>query len=144
MSIHLIFYFLGSLLQGLSSLLQKTSMWYDWWPVSVLNYDRATCSDVIRVPNPLAPQASTFLQLSQPKYQFWAARRGTCLPFSFFFSGHQNKNHSAQTWGLWCFFWTTASQDDFVGFNPLTILSGQGHISELVPQHSHFSDDWSS
>ena len=45
-------------------------------------------------------------------------------------------------WGA--FIWTTASQDDFVGFNPLTILSGQGHISELVPQHSHFSDDRSS
>ena len=45
-------------------------------------------------------------------------------------------------WGA--FIWTTASQDDFVGFNPLTILSGQGHISELVPQHSHFSDDQSS
>ena len=33
-------------------------------------------------------------------------------------------------WGA--FIWTTASQDDFVGFNPLTILSGQGHISELI------------
>ena len=45
-------------------------------------------------------------------------------------------------WGA--FFWTTASQDNFVGFNPLTILSGQGHISELIAQHSHFSEDRSS
>ena len=44
----------------------------------------------------------------------------------------------------WGVFFTTASQDNFVGFNPLTILSGQGHISELIAQHSHFSDDWSS
>ena len=34
----------------------------------------------------------------------------------------------------WGCFWTTASHDIFVGFNPLTILSGQGHISELVVQ----------
>ena len=40
--------------------------------------------------------------------------------------------------------WTTASQDTFVGFNPLTITSGQGYISELIAQHSHFSDDRSS
>ena len=39
---------------------------------------------------------------------------------------------------------TKASQDIFVGFNPLTIISGQGYISELIEQHSHFSDDWSS
>ena len=39
---------------------------------------------------------------------------------------------------------TKASQDIFVGFNPLTIISGQGYISELIAQHSHFSDDWSS
>ena len=45
-------------------------------------------------------------------------------------------------WGV--FFWTTASQDNFVGFNPLTILSGQGHTSEHIAQHSHFSDDRSS
>ena len=45
-------------------------------------------------------------------------------------------------WGA-CF-WTTASQDIFVGFYPLTILSGQGHTSELIAQHSHFSDDRSS
>ena len=31
-----------------------------------------------------------------------------------------------------------------MGFNPLTIISGQGYISELIEQHSHFSDDWSS
>ena len=41
-------------------------------------------------------------------------------------------------WGA-CF-WANASQDVFVG-NPLTILSGKGHISELVAQHSHFSED---
>ena len=40
--------------------------------------------------------------------------------------------------------WTTASQDTFVGFNPLTITSGQGYISELTAQHSHFSDARSS
>ena len=39
---------------------------------------------------------------------------------------------------------TTASQDIFVGFNPLTIISGQSYISELIAQHSHFSDDRSS
>ena len=39
---------------------------------------------------------------------------------------------------------TTASQDIFVGFNPLTIISGQGYISELIAQHSHISDDRSS
>ena len=39
---------------------------------------------------------------------------------------------------------TTASQDIFVGFNPLTIISGQGYIRELISQHSHFSDDRSS
>ena len=40
--------------------------------------------------------------------------------------------------------WTIASQDTFVGFNPLTITSGQGYISELIAQNSHFSDDRSS
>ena len=39
---------------------------------------------------------------------------------------------------------TTASQDIFVGFNPLTIISGQSYISELIAQQSHFSDDQSS
>ena len=39
---------------------------------------------------------------------------------------------------------TTASQDIFVGFNPLTIISGQSYISELIAQHPHFSDDRSS
>ena len=39
---------------------------------------------------------------------------------------------------------TTAGQDIFVGFNPLTIISGQDYISELIAQHSHFSDDRSS
>ena len=39
---------------------------------------------------------------------------------------------------------TKASQDIFVGFNPLTIISGQSYISELIAQHSHFSDDRSS
>ena len=92
----------------------------------------------------ICPPPGTLLQLSPPKYEFWAAKNGTCLPFSFLFSGHQNKNHSAQTWGLGCFFWTTASQKYLVGFNLLTILSGQGHISELIAQHSHFSDDRSS
>ena len=44
----------------------------------------------------------------------------------------------------WGVFFTTASQDNFVGFNPLTILLGQCHISELLAQHSNFSDDRSS
>ena len=39
---------------------------------------------------------------------------------------------------------TKASQDIFVGFNPLTIISGQSYISELIAQQSHFSDDQSS
>ena len=43
-------------------------------------------------------------------------------------------------WGA-CF-WTTASQDIFVGFYPLTILSGQGHISELVVQTGKKQCDW--
>ena len=58
---------------------------------------------------------STFLQLSHPgldwiyyrlwclhcsKYEFWAARNWTCLSFSFLFSGHLKKNHSAENEGL--------------------------------------------
>ena len=46
----------------------------------------------------------TSLQLSHPKYEFWAAKNVTCLPLPFLFPGHNNKNHSAQTWGLGCFF----------------------------------------
>ena len=40
--------------------------------------------------------------------------------------------------------WTTASQDTFVGYNPLTITSAQGYISALIAQNSHFTDDWST
>ena len=47
---------------------------------------------------------STLLQLSHPKYEFWAAKNVTCLPFSLLFSGHLYKNHSAETWGLGCLF----------------------------------------
>ena len=43
-------------------------------------------------------------------------------------------------WGA-CF-WTTASQDIFVGFYPLTILSAQGHISELVVQTGKKQCHW--
>ena len=85
------------------------------------------------------------LQLSHPKYEFWAAKNVTCLPFSLLFSGHlyiRTIQLKHEGWGA-CF-WTTASQDIFVGFYPLTILSGQGHTSELITQHSHFSDDRSS
>ena len=32
------------------------------------------------------------------------------------------------------FLWTTANQDNLVGLNQLTILSGQGHISEFIGQ----------
>ena len=32
------------------------------------------------------------------------------------------------------FLWTTAKQDNLVGLNQLTILSGQGHISEFIGQ----------
>ena len=39
----------------------------------------------------------TSLQLSHPKYEFWAAKNVTCLPLPFLFPGHKNKNHSAQT-----------------------------------------------
>ena len=46
----------------------------------------------------------TLLQLSHPKYEFWAAKNVTCLPFSLLFSGHLYKNHSAETWGLGCLF----------------------------------------
>ena len=47
---------------------------------------------------------STLFQLSHPKYEFWAAKNVTCLPFSLLFSGHLYKNHSAETWGLGCLF----------------------------------------
>ena len=33
--------------------------------------------------------------------------------------------------------WTTANQDNLVGLNQLTILSGQGHISEFIAQSTH-------
>ena len=49
-------------------------------------------------------QLGTLLQLSHPKYEFWAAKNVTCLPFSLLFSGHLYKNHSAETWGLGCLF----------------------------------------
>ena len=49
-------------------------------------------------------QPRTSLQLSHPKYEFWAAKNVTCLPFSLLFSGHLYKNHSAETWGLGCLF----------------------------------------
>ena len=61
---------------------------------------------------------STSLQLSHPKYQLWAARNVTCLPFSFLFSGHQNKNHSAQTWGLGCFYLDYSQPGWFCGLQP--------------------------
>ena len=77
-------------------------------------------------------RARTFLQLSPPKYEFWAAKNGTCLPFSFFFLDIRIRTIQLKHEGWGAFFWTTASQDNFVGFNPLTILSGQGHISELI------------
>ena len=80
--------------------------------------------------------SSTFLQLSRPKREFWAARNWISLPFSFLFSGHLNKNHSAQTWVLVRGLQLTVSQDNLVGFNQLTILSGQGHISEFAV-HTH-------
>ena len=44
------------------------------------------------------PFCGTFIQLSHPKEEFWTARNRACLQFLFLFSGHQNKNHSAQTW----------------------------------------------
>ena len=83
---------------------------------------------------------STFPQLSPQKYHFWVAKNGTCLPFWFCFLNIRIRTIQLkhEGWG------TTASQDNFEGFNPLTILSGQGHISELIAQHSHFSDDRSS
>ena len=77
-------------------------------PVSLTDYHKLTCSAL----------ACTSLQLSHPKYQLWAARNVTCLPFSFLFSGHQNKNHSAQTWGLGCFYLDYSQPGWFCGLQP--------------------------
>ena len=68
----------------------------------------------------------TSLQLSHPKYQLWAARNVTCLPFSFLFSGHQNKNHSAQTWGLGCFYLDYCQPGWFCGLQPTDHLLRPG------------------
>ena len=98
-------------------------------------------------PQPLWSQGTppdTFLQFFPQSTNFGQPETGPVCRFCFLFSVHKNKTHSAQTWGLGCFFWTTASQDNFVCFNPLTILSSQGHISQLIAQQSHFSDDRSS
>ena len=60
----------------------------------------------------------TSLQLSHPKYEFWAAKNVTCLPFSLLFSGHLYKNHSAETWGLGCLFLDYSQPGYLCGLQP--------------------------
>ena len=77
--------------------------------------------------NVLVERLCTFLQLSRPKRRFWEARRGTYLHFVIIYE-------ELVSWPAQAYFWTSTSQVYLVGLIQLTILSGQGHFSELVVQ----------
>ena len=76
--------------------------------------------------NPTSPQSlwsqgtppGTFLQLSPPKYQFRAARNGTCLPFSFLFQDVRIRTIQLKHEGWSAFFGLQPARMWFCGLQP--------------------------